>query len=30
MDGDVAIVTPTATLTVQGTNDAGKVSLEGG
>ena len=30
MDGDVAIVTPTATLTVQGTNVAGKVSLEGG
>ena len=30
MDGDVYIVTPTATLTVQGTNVAGKVSLEGG
>ena len=30
MDGDVEIVTPTATLTVQGTNVAGKVSLEGG
>ena len=30
MDGEVEIVTPTATLTVQGTNVAGKVSLEGG